>query len=181
MPAKEIMKKFKSGTLHSGSPKGPIVTNPHQAKAIQLSYARKEGADIPDSSGANYVSRNELHVQTQSAKGRTVPYRGVKGLSGESQETTVIKATSQSEPTGFGPSSTGDGIDCVQEVARVMNPVERARQKNNRTRDMRSNLGRGKGQLVVRGWNEAGLPLPGPRRVDHTWCLVARRPIPISE
>ena len=47
MPAKEILKKFEAGTLHSGSPEGPIVTNPHQAKAIQMSYARKEGADIP--------------------------------------------------------------------------------------------------------------------------------------
>jgi hypothetical protein len=46
MPAKEIMKDFKAGTLHSGKG-GPIVKNPHQAKAIQLSYARKEGARIP--------------------------------------------------------------------------------------------------------------------------------------
>lgn len=47
MPAKEIMGKFMKGKLHSGTPDGPIVTNPHQAKAIQMSYARKEGADIP--------------------------------------------------------------------------------------------------------------------------------------
>jgi hypothetical protein len=47
MPAKEILKKFRAGTLHSGKG-GPIVTNPHQARAIELSYARKEGADIPE-------------------------------------------------------------------------------------------------------------------------------------
>lgn len=46
MPAKEIMPLFKQGKLHSGG-SGKIVTNPRQAKAIQLSYARKEGADIP--------------------------------------------------------------------------------------------------------------------------------------
>ena len=46
MPAKEIMKDYKAGTLHSGKG-GPIVKNPRQAKAIQLSYARKEGAKIP--------------------------------------------------------------------------------------------------------------------------------------
>ena len=46
MPAKEIMPLFKQGKLHSGD-SGKIVTNPRQAKAIQLSYARKEGADIP--------------------------------------------------------------------------------------------------------------------------------------
>ena len=34
---KEEMDKFKSGTLHSGSKKGPIVSNPKQAIAIGLS------------------------------------------------------------------------------------------------------------------------------------------------
>lgn len=47
MPAREIMPLFRSGKLHSGG-SGKIVTNPKQAKAIQLSYARKEGADIPE-------------------------------------------------------------------------------------------------------------------------------------
>lgn len=46
MPASEIMKDFKEGTLHSGKG-GKIVTNPRQAKAIQLSYLRKEGKRIP--------------------------------------------------------------------------------------------------------------------------------------
>lgn len=46
MPASEIMKKFRARTLHSGG-SGKIVTNPKQAKAIQLSYAREEGHDIP--------------------------------------------------------------------------------------------------------------------------------------
>jgi hypothetical protein len=48
MPAKEIMPKFRAGTLHSGSSSGKIVKNPKQAKAIQLSYLRKEGHDIPE-------------------------------------------------------------------------------------------------------------------------------------
>jgi len=34
---KAEMKKFKEGTLHSGSKKGPIVTNSKQAIAISLS------------------------------------------------------------------------------------------------------------------------------------------------
>jgi hypothetical protein len=38
---------FKKRQLHSGG-SGKIVTNPHQAKAIQLSYLRKEGHDIPE-------------------------------------------------------------------------------------------------------------------------------------
>lgn len=45
MPAKEIMPLFRAGKLHSGS--GGIVKNPHQAKAIELSYLRKEGHHIP--------------------------------------------------------------------------------------------------------------------------------------
>lgn len=34
---KEEMDKFKEGKLHSGSKKGPIVSNPKQAIAIALS------------------------------------------------------------------------------------------------------------------------------------------------
>ena len=41
------MEEFKEHKLHSGSKKGPEVTNPKQAIAIALSEARKEGAKIP--------------------------------------------------------------------------------------------------------------------------------------
>jgi len=51
MPASEIMKDFKAGTLHSG-PGGKIVKSKKQARAIQLSYARKEGHDIPEVKGS---------------------------------------------------------------------------------------------------------------------------------
>jgi hypothetical protein len=36
---KKVMKEFKENKLHSGSKKGPIVTNPKQALAISLSEA----------------------------------------------------------------------------------------------------------------------------------------------
>jgi len=36
---RQEMRKFKAGTLHSGSKSGPIVTNPKQAIAISLSEA----------------------------------------------------------------------------------------------------------------------------------------------
>lgn len=42
MPAREIMKKFRKHQLHSGKG-GKIVRNKKQAKAILLSYLRKEG------------------------------------------------------------------------------------------------------------------------------------------
>lgn len=44
---KKVMHEFKEGELHSGSKKGPIVTNPKQGIAIALSEARKKGAKIP--------------------------------------------------------------------------------------------------------------------------------------
>jgi hypothetical protein len=43
----KVMGEFKRGELHSGSKKGPKVTNPKQAKAIALSEARAAGAKTP--------------------------------------------------------------------------------------------------------------------------------------
>lgn len=37
----KVMKEYKEGKLHSGSKKGPVVTNPKQALAISLSESRK--------------------------------------------------------------------------------------------------------------------------------------------
>lgn len=45
MPASEVMPLFRAKKLHSGR-SGKIVTNPKQARAIQLSYLRKEGYPI---------------------------------------------------------------------------------------------------------------------------------------
>lgn len=47
MPASQVIPKYKSGHLHSGSKKGPLVRNKKQAIAIQISEARKEGYKIP--------------------------------------------------------------------------------------------------------------------------------------
>lgn len=44
---KKVMGEFKEGELHSGSKKGPVVSNKKQAVAIALSEARKAGAKIP--------------------------------------------------------------------------------------------------------------------------------------
>ena len=40
---KATMHEFKAGTLHSGSKRGPKVTNPKQAIAIALSEERQAG------------------------------------------------------------------------------------------------------------------------------------------
>jgi predicted rRNA methylase YqxC with S4 and FtsJ domains len=55
MPAKEIMPLFRAGKLHSGS--GGIVKKPKQAKAILLSYLRKEGHDIPEKKSTGFHSK----------------------------------------------------------------------------------------------------------------------------
>jgi len=42
MPSKNVLKKFKRGTLRSGSKKGPKVKRRKQAVAIMLNEKRKE-------------------------------------------------------------------------------------------------------------------------------------------
>lgn len=42
MPSKDVMKKFQSGKLRSGSKKGPKVKDRKQAIAIMMSERRKE-------------------------------------------------------------------------------------------------------------------------------------------
>lgn len=59
MPASQVAKKFRAGKLHSGSKQGPIVTNPAQAKAIQISEARSEGYNIPVKKGKK-VARHTI-------------------------------------------------------------------------------------------------------------------------
>lgn len=44
---KKVMHEFGERKLHSGSKKGPVVSNKKQAVAIALSEARKAGAKIP--------------------------------------------------------------------------------------------------------------------------------------
>jgi len=47
----KVMKEYSEGKLHSGSKKGPVVSNPKQAIAIGLSEARKAGSNIPKKKG----------------------------------------------------------------------------------------------------------------------------------
>lgn len=46
---KNTMHEFKHGTLHSGSKKGPKVTDRKQAIAIGLNQARNAGSAVPPS------------------------------------------------------------------------------------------------------------------------------------
>jgi len=47
----KVFKEFGEGKLHSGSKKGPIVTNPKQAQAIAISEARRRGYKVPKRKG----------------------------------------------------------------------------------------------------------------------------------
>lgn len=50
----KVMHEMKEGKLHSGSKKGPLVTNRKQGIAIALSEARKAGARIKPSKKKKY-------------------------------------------------------------------------------------------------------------------------------
>ena len=43
----KVIKEFEEGKLHSGSKKGPQVTNLRQGVAIALSEARRKGYKVP--------------------------------------------------------------------------------------------------------------------------------------
>ncbi len=48
---KKVMHEYSEGHLHSGSKKGPVVSNPKQAIAIGLSEARKAGEHVKPKKG----------------------------------------------------------------------------------------------------------------------------------
>jgi len=56
MPWQHVMPKFKSGNLHSGSKKGPKVTNPKQAVAIMMS--EKKSGIGPSEETANKIVKS---------------------------------------------------------------------------------------------------------------------------
>jgi len=58
----KVMGEFAKGELHSGSKRGPGVTNRKQAVATALSEARKAGANIPlaKAKGGGSVARSAI-------------------------------------------------------------------------------------------------------------------------
>jgi len=53
----KVMREFKTGTLHSGSEKGPVVKNRKQAVAIAMSEA---GMPKPKGKGKAYKKGGEV-------------------------------------------------------------------------------------------------------------------------
>ncbi len=65
MPASEIMADFRSHKLHSGK-SGKIVRNKKQAKAILLSYLRKEGRIGPRKKGKSKKAQRKKIARKRS-------------------------------------------------------------------------------------------------------------------
>jgi len=66
---KQEMHKFKEGTLHSGSKKGPIVKSRKQAIAISLSEAgmsRKKKSKRTQAHGLTSTRRANQHMQSET-------------------------------------------------------------------------------------------------------------------
>jgi len=65
MPASEIMSDFRAHKLHSGR-SGKIVRSKKQAKAILLSYLRKEGKLGPKKKGKKKKAHHKRAVTKRS-------------------------------------------------------------------------------------------------------------------
>jgi hypothetical protein len=114
------------------------------------------GVNIPGSSGANYVSRDELHVppgakQTWQRGGSTVAPSGQceagKNPSNLHNYPTHDEYVAQRFPELHyhdAQVSHEIAMETVAPVDRPMNPPEQVRQRSNQARDRRTNLGRGK-------------------------------------
>mgnify|MGYP003351709062 CR=1 FL=1 len=63
----QVMHEFKSGTLHSGSKKGPEVTNPKQAVAIARRASNPAGAggDHSDARGFQSALRDDAKARAR--------------------------------------------------------------------------------------------------------------------
>ena len=63
MPWNAVPEKFSAGTLHSGGPNGPLVTNRKQMVAILMSEKRQ-------AAGGKTDYQPSLHGLKQAARGR---------------------------------------------------------------------------------------------------------------
>jgi len=69
----KVMGEFKRGELHSGSKKGPEVTNRKQAVAIAMSEARKAGSKAPVKKANGGPIMEGISTRPVDAKGRRMP------------------------------------------------------------------------------------------------------------
>jgi len=87
----KVMKEFKSGSLHSGSKKGPTVTDPKQAVAIALNQAKdlkKGGMWIQEAIKKPGALKKSLGVK----EGDTIPKGKLKAAANSSNLKTAKRA-----------------------------------------------------------------------------------------
>jgi len=146
----KVMGEFASGKLHSGSKKGPEVTNPKQAVAIAMSEARKAGAKKPmkkAEGGGVFNERgkrmtwDEVAAEGRRMEGRKPPVEGIstrptddsgRRMTNEELGMTpggVDPAKKKAMPKGMGAMSDADIRAAKKKKAmpKVMSDLERAR------------------------------------------------------
>jgi hypothetical protein len=92
----KVMGEFASGKLHSGSKKGPEVTNPKQAVAIAMSEARKAAAKKPVkmAEGGTYNERGKRATLAElEAEDRRMAGRPSEGVSSRPTDASGRRAT----------------------------------------------------------------------------------------
>ena len=118
----KVMGEFKAGTLHSGSKKGPEVTNPKQAVAIALSEARKAGAKLPVKKqlGGTLTEAERRLLQTDmNDMGPADRARALKMLG-----TPVVKKTSTTVMVAPAPKKAAVKPTGMTDAEKRMNDIE---------------------------------------------------------
>lgn len=69
MPWDQVMHKFKEGTLHSGSKKGPLARSRDQAIAIMLSEKRKAQGGKKEYQSKKGKKRPSAKFQAEALRG----------------------------------------------------------------------------------------------------------------
>ena len=119
----KVMGEFKAGTLHSGSKKGPEVTNPKQAVAIALSEARKAGAKLPvkkQFGGALTDVERRLLQTDMNDMGPADRARALKMLG-----TPVVKKTSTTVVVAPAPKKDAVKPTGMTDAEKRMNDIEK--------------------------------------------------------
>jgi hypothetical protein len=121
----KVMGEFAAGKLHSGSKKGPEVTNPKQAVAIAMSEARKAGAKMPmkkAGGGGVYNERGkratnaEIAAEGRRMEGRKPPVEGISTRPTDSSGRRMTDKELGMTPGGVNPAKkkpTGGNLGAV--------------------------------------------------------------------